>query len=59
MKHQLKERDVLANVTAEQWAVIKAIAEKQEISFKFGMFLAIISLALIGLTGFLLRKNKK
>jgi hypothetical protein len=31
MKHQLKENDTLANVTAEQWAVIKAIAEKQGI----------------------------
>jgi hypothetical protein len=31
MKHQLKENDTLANVTAEQWAVIKAIAQKQGI----------------------------
>jgi hypothetical protein len=31
MKHQLKEKDTLANVTAEQWEVIKAIAKHNDI----------------------------
>ena len=31
MKHQLKENDTLANVTAEQWAVIKAIAKANDV----------------------------